>query len=202
MKKWMIKLVWVALVVALFPTYYFVSNNFYEIDPGKLYRSKQLTKSELENYIEEYGIKSIISLRKVEPERKWYQDEIQVAQEKDITHVSIGMSAQRLPHKRDLLSLIDAYHELPRPILVHCRGGSDRTGVADAIYRMEFMGQQKEEALSALSLKYFHFTWFEPAKRYFIKLYEGIDWAKEKYDPCSGQYKYYDTEKYCPLMAG
>ncbi len=109
MKPWTKVFLTLATIGVLAPSYYFLSNNFYEIDPGKLYRSKQLTGEELTQVIEDYGIKSIISLRKVEPEKKWYQDELQVAQEKNIHHVSIGMSAKRLPHKRDLLTLLNAY---------------------------------------------------------------------------------------------
>ena len=197
MKRWTKVFLTLAVIGIALPSYYLLSNNFYEIDPGKLYRSKQLTGSELASIIDEYGIKSVISLRKVEPEKKWYQDEIKVAQEKGIEHVSIGMSARRLPHKRDLLSLLAAYETLPRPILMHCRGGADRTGEADAIYRMEDLGQPKGEALKALSLKYYHFSWFEPAKQYFVKLYQGVSWAKEKYDPCLSDYEYYNREKYC-----
>lgn len=197
MKRWIVSLLTIAGVIAIFPAHFFLSNNFHEVDPGKLYRSSQLTGEELTEVIEKYGIKSVVNLRGVNPHEAWYQEEVKVMQEKNIPHVSLKMNARRLPHKKDLLALLDSYETLPRPILIHCQGGSDRTGVADAIYRMEYMGQSKEEALKALSLKYYHFSWFEPAKKYFINAYQGKEWAKEIYEPCQEHYQFYNKERYC-----
>ncbi|MGE0615939.1 MAG: tyrosine protein phosphatase [Bacteriovoracia bacterium] len=175
-----------------------VSANFHEIDPGRYYRSAQLTKPELNLAIDTYGIKTIINLRGEDPKASWFRDETQVAKDKGVTLINIPFSNSRLQHRRDLLKLLDSLRNAPRPILLHCRVGADRTGEASVIYQMEYMGKSKEEALEMLTPKYHHIELFVPTKRYFIQeLYAGMDDAYETYFPCKSNYKYYDKSKYC-----
>lgn len=168
-------------------------NNFHEVESGKLYRSAQLSGKEFEQAIEALEIKTIINLRGESPDREWYQEEIAAAEKYNVEHISIGMSAKRLPHREDLIKLLDAFENAERPILIHCQGGADRTGEASAIYQMLYMGKSKKEALKMLTFKYFHLKKKMPAKRYFIdEIWQGDDWARNKYDPCIQEYKYYD----------
>lgn len=168
-------------------------NNFHEVDKGQLYRSAQLSGKEFETAIKAVGIKTIINLRGANPSDKWYQEETAVAAEYGVEHIDIGMSARRLPHREDLIKLLDVFENAERPILIHCQGGADRTGEASAIYQMLYMGKSKKEALKMLTLKYFHLKKRMPAKRYFIKeLWQGEDWAHNEYDPCNSDYSYYD----------
>lgn len=103
------------------------------------------------------------------------------------------MKASRLPHREDVLKLIELYENAPRPILIHCQGGADRTGEAAAMYKIDFMNASKKEALKMQTIKYFHLKKRFPAKRYFNKdVYQGKEWAKENYRPCTQDYKYYD----------
>lgn len=171
-----------------------IRDNIHTVEDGKLYRSAQLEEKKLEKLVHEKGIKTIINLRGNKTGEKWYDDEVAVAARNNVILVDIGMSAKRLPHKKDLLALLKAYEDVPRPILIHCRAGVDRTGEAAAIYQMLYMGKTKKEALKMLSPKYGHFEMFMPAKKYFIReLWQGVEWANNQYDPCSGQYKYYDA---------
>lgn len=166
--------------------------NFHEVDPGKLYRSAQLTGPELEHAIQKLGIRSVINLRGPNPGKDWYDGEVQVTRAHGVRQFDIPMRADRIPHRKRLLELLDALESAERPILVHCRAGADRTGEASAIYQMEYMGKTREEALEMLTLKYDHLALVTPAKRYFIGLYQGREWARGFYDPCSADYLYYD----------
>jgi len=168
--------------------------NFYEVDAGKYYRSAQLSGAALEKYISKYKIQTVINLRGPNPNEKWYTDEAEVAQRMNVNLISIPMSAGRLPHKKDLIALLDAFQNAPRPLLVHCQAGADRTGEASALYQMLFMGKSKAEALKMLNIKYGHIASMKPAKIYFIRdLWQGTDWAYQSYDPCLGKYQYYDV---------
>jgi protein tyrosine/serine phosphatase len=166
--------------------------NLHEIDPGKFFRSEQMSGPELEKTINKFGIRTVINLRG-ESTEKWFQEEAEVVQRLGVVHVNIPMSAGRLPHRQDLIELLEAYRHAPLPILIHCQGGADRSGEAAAIYQMIYMGKSKSEALQMLTPKYFHFEAKKPAKRYFIKeVWQGETWAYNDYDPCSGEYKFYD----------
>jgi protein tyrosine/serine phosphatase len=173
--------------------------NFHEVDPGRYYRSAQLNSKEFDYYIKKYKIRTIINLRGAEPQEAWYQDEISVSQKNLVFHFDIPMLAETLPHRENLIRLLDLFKTVPRPILVHCQGGADRSGEASAIYQMLHMGKTKEQALKMLTFKYHHLAFRKPAKRYFIKdLWQGEDWAYNHYDPCEGKFKYYDTNTaYC-----
>lgn len=176
----------------------FSSCNFHEVDEGKLYRSAQLSGKEFEKAIKKHNIKTIINLRGASPGKDWYEEEKEVAQKYNVHHIDIGMSAQRLPHREDLLKLLNAYQSVERPILIHCRGGADRTGEASAIYQMLYMGKTKKEALKMLTVKYFHLKKRFPAKRYFIKeLWVDENWAYQDYFPCENDYLYYDKSRFC-----
>jgi protein tyrosine phosphatase (PTP) superfamily phosphohydrolase (DUF442 family) len=167
------------------------TKNFYEVDPGKFYRSAQLTKEEFQQVIETHGIKTILNLQGPHDEQ-WFYDEVEVAKKNNVRLVNIPMNALRLPHRDHILRLMHTLEKAERPILVHCQSGSDRTGEASVLYQMEYMGKTKEEALNnQLGIKYLHFRLFTPAKKYFIDLYQGPEWVKQKYDPCFDPYPYY-----------
>lgn len=171
--------------------------NFHEVDPGKLYRSAQLTGEELDQAIHTFGIRTVINLRGENPGKDWYDAEARVTQQAGVKLISIPMMASRIPHRKDLIDLLDAFEKSERPILIHCQAGADRTGEASAIYEMEYMGKSRKEALKMLTLKYDHLELAAPSKRYFIGVYGGKDWAYHTYDPCAQDYRYYDKQKYC-----
>lgn len=167
--------------------------NAYEVHEGNLYRSAQLSKRQFKRYIKKWKIKTIINLRG-QSEKKWYRKELEAAKEMGVEHFDIKMSAKRLPHREDLLRLIELYETAPRPILIHCQGGADRTGEASAMYKLDFMDASKKEAMKMQTIKYFHLKKRYPAKRYFIgEIYQGKEWAKDNYYPCDGKYQHYDV---------
>jgi len=168
--------------------------NIHEVDRGRFYRSAQLDKKEFTRYIQQYGIRTIINLRGPQPEDSWYQEEKAVAKKFQVEHYDISMRAKEIPHRENLIKLLDLYKNAPRPILVHCQGGADRSGEAAALYQMLYNNKSREEALKMLTFRYYHIRKAMPAKRYFIKhVWQGEDWAYQSYNPCQGQYKYYNT---------
>lgn len=106
---------------------------------------------------------------------------------------NINMSSRRLPHKKDLVRLLNIYKHAPRPILVHCKGGADRTGEAAALWVLDQQKKRKKDALKQLSIWYWHIRFKFPSKRFFIKLWKGRQWALHHYDPTKYK-KYYPIE--------
>ena len=51
---------------------------------------------------------------------------------------------------KNIIDALKAIADAPKPILIHCRHGSDRTGVVVAMYRIVFQNWTKEEALDEL----------------------------------------------------
>ncbi len=180
------------IVFAVFALFAWVTGiNFHVVEPGELYRSAQLSPLELKAFIRLYGIKTVVNLRGVE-KRPWYYGEQQATSDLGVHYVSIDMSARTIPDRDAELTLIDTFRNAPKPILIHCRSGADRTGEAAAIYEMVFMHKPKKEALKMLYPRYLHFHYFRPAKNYFVDLFQGEDWLRANYFPCAGHYQYYN----------
>ncbi len=125
-----------ALVVFLgvpgaYYTYFFeINSNFREVVPGVVYRSAQPDSEQLMEWIDEYGLKTVINLRG--------KNEETAAQEKMLERIGVEMatlkfSAYEYPIKENLISLIEAVKNCQKPVLIHCRQGMDRSGTASAI---------------------------------------------------------------------
>ena len=174
--------------------------NFHAVKDEVMYRSAQPTGRDLRGVAKEYGIRSIINLRGASPGKEWYDEELSISQELGLELVDIRMSAARLPHRDDLLRLLDAFKNLPRPILIHCRGGADRTGEAVAMFALDHLKWSKRKAAGQLHPYFGHFPDRYPARTYFFReVYQGKEWARESYYPCRQDYKYYDKGKYCGI---
>jgi protein tyrosine phosphatase (PTP) superfamily phosphohydrolase (DUF442 family) len=171
--------------------------NLREVDPGRFYRSGQLNSAQLQGAIDELGIRTVINLRGRGDDEPWYREESEVARNNGVQLVDVLFRSKRLPHRADLIALLDAYRDAERPILVHCYSGADRAGQASAIYQMEYMGRPKSEALEMLSLRFGHFSWLKPAMHYFVEVYEGEAWARREYDPCRAGYRHYNRALFC-----
>ena len=159
--------------------------NFHEVDPGKFYRSAQMTPDELRDAIKQYGIRTVINLRGDHPEDAWYTDEQSLLKSVGVRMVDVSFSTYTVPRPAELKKYVETISNAERPILVHCRAGADRTGEASAIYAMEFMDQSREQALEQLSIKYLHVSYFQPAQKVLIENYQGLRWVEEEYSPCS-----------------
>ncbi|NLE29090.1 MAG: dual specificity protein phosphatase family protein [Phycisphaerae bacterium] len=161
------------------PIFFFNSGdlpfNFHELDAGKAYRSSQPTAEELKNVIDLLGIKTVINLRGPNPDEPWYNDELRVCREMDVTLVDHRMSAGSLPKPELLREITNTLQTADYPILIHCRGGSDRTGAISAIYRMLIAGEDKNTAMEQLSTRYFHFRMANPCMDYLAEIYEPTD---------------------------
>lgn len=162
-----------------------ISKNFYEIDPGKFYRSAQLSPSELEDVIKKYGIKTVISLRGAPDDSYWVPGQVRVLKENHVDFYPLWWTIDFFPQNQEIKKYAQLLETAPRPILVHCRTGADRTGEATALYAIDFMGQSATEAIdNYLNFKYWHVQSFHPAKAEFVRQWKGHKWALDSYDLC------------------
>lgn len=179
-----------------------ISKNFREVDPGRFYRSAQLTAEELSQVVDKYGIKTVISLRGAPEHTNWYQEQVQVLKEKDVTFQAVWWTAEHFPPKEELIKYVDLLKTAEYPILIHCRVGSDRTGLATAIYAMDFLRTPKEVAIAQhLNFDYWHVETFKPAMVEFVKRYRGPDWSRSKYDECALENRSFLENPNCPVAA-
>ncbi len=135
------------------------SGNFHAVADGQLYRSSQLTKEQLAREIDIHHIRSVLNLRGPNPAEGWYQGEIAVTQEHGAIHYDVGISAEREVSPEKISQILEVLRDAPKPILVHCMSGADRSGFVSALYRYAIVGQSAGTAASELSLRYGHFPY-------------------------------------------
>ncbi|TET06379.1 hypothetical protein E3J79_02265 [Candidatus Dependentiae bacterium] len=152
-------------------------DNFFEVEPEKMYRSSQLLPSRLEWYIKRYGIKTIINLSGEEPYYWVAFNEKQLADKYKIALFNIKTHALTVTSFDKVRSLLAIFLSAPLPILVHCFAGFDRTGEACALYHLA-TDKGVKEALFQLSPQFGHRKWLFPFKYHLImninKLYPNL----------------------------
>jgi len=135
--------------------------NYHTVLPGELYRSGQLSPAQLTEHLKQDGIRSIINLRGPAPRDAWYRKELAVAQAHGVAHADVDLSAGIPLSDTQLRDLVALMARLPKPLLLHCLGGADRTGMASALYLYAIKGKPAKQAADQLALRYGHFPyWF------------------------------------------
>lgn len=140
--------------------------NFHRVS-DELYRSEQPDAAAFRQ-LARLGIRSVLNLR------RHHGDEERLADSGLILY-ELPVNAGDLTESQ-LRSALTILRAAPKPILVHCRHGSDRTGAVVAAYRIVEAGWSVEEAIAELkSEPYGHHDWIY---RNIPKLLRSIDWEK------------------------
>lgn len=136
-----------------------LSGNFHAVEEGVLYRSAQLSFAQFERNIRANGIRTIVNLRGENAGEAWYRDELRAASATNVDHVDFRLSANHEVSDEDLERLSGLFREAAKPILVHCEGGADRSGLASALFELVIAKRPASTAGEQLSFRYGHFPW-------------------------------------------
>ena len=162
--------------------------NLEVVEPGVLLRSAQPGAGDIERLHRDYGVKTILSLRHSED-----PGVLAYADAHGIDWIIIKMKADVPPsdEQRDLFfdlasgkpvdldrnasvikksSRAGGVVAFGRPLLLHCEGGADRTGILTALYRIEFQGWTVEEAKADM-LRHWHFWFAHPGQYHYLDQY-------------------------------
>ncbi len=152
-----------------------IAENFRTIVPGCAYRSGQLGPESLEEHIDRYHLRSVINLRGANPEDGWYQDECAVAARLGVAHYDMPTDSSFPPTAEDLRHWLEVLEHCPKPLLIHCQSGIDRTGLLAAVcvLRLDTEGSLAQ-ARAQLGLNHGHLPWRANRGRFlaFLDLYE------------------------------
>ncbi len=133
--------------------------NFHTVEEGALYRSAQLSKDELQSAIRDHKIRSVLNLRGAHPGQSWYDQELALSQALGVAHYDYALSSHRFVTRQQIGEVLNIVRDAPKPLLVHCKAGADRTGLVSALYRFAAEGVSADQADRELSLVYGHFPY-------------------------------------------
>jgi len=145
----------ILLIALIWVCNFLLIGNFHKVD-NNVYRSAQLFSFNMPYYIEKHGIKSIINLRG-KSQKDWYKDELKIAKKYNIKHFDYGIGDREVQSIEKMDKLVELIKNAPKPLLIHCKAGADRTSLASALYLLKV--KKDFNAHKEISIKYGHFPW-------------------------------------------
>jgi len=162
--------------------------NFHWIREGEAARSSQAHFGGLEGLMRRHGLKAIVNLRGENSDLSWWQYERQVCERLGAGHFDTMLDSRKLPLRPMLARLMQVFEEAPRPFLLKCSGGQDRTGLAAALYLIHRDGWDAAvgaEAQFAAPLKK-HQRWLKQFPIFAREEAQGAplaEWIRSSYEP-------------------
>lgn len=148
----------VAAAVAALELWYpihqrFVPKQFGVVEPGRIYRSGQISPSIIRETLARYDIRTVVSLQDYDANDDKHRAEREATE-------ALGIRELHFPLRGDgsgeLRSYASALAEMARAdregeaVLVHCAAGTERTGAAVAFYRLLVQSRPASEAYQEL----------------------------------------------------
>ena len=126
------------------------SFNLRTVLPGEIYRVAQPDMRDVDKAATTMGLRTLVNLRGPNPKAEWYREELEVAKRRKLELVSLRFETFDWPPRIETLQLVDALDRAPRPILMHCHSGVDRSGWAAGVARL-LHGDSLDDARGELS---------------------------------------------------
>ncbi|HNS49437.1 MAG TPA: tyrosine-protein phosphatase [bacterium] len=156
------------------------TGNFQTVIQGCLYRSGQLSAGQLETRIRQCGLKSVVNLRGRNETSGWWRQETELCRRLGVAHLDFTLSSRKPAGPEQLDRLAELLRSAPKPALVHCQGGADRTGLAAAVYVYEVEGLDYERARRQLAARYGHLPFFKPGSFAMDRSFEAFRRHRER----------------------
>lgn len=171
-------------------------SNFHTVIPGQVYRCAQPSPESLTDYMDRYHIRTVINLRGCCPQADWYQKEARATCDLDLAQEDLNFSAGRMPSSSEIRRLVDVLDRAQYPVLIHCRRGSDRTGLVSTIIMLRQEGVSLDDALGELHVRFGHIavgrTWYLD---HFFEQYR--DWlAEQNVEHSPGRIRHWLLQEY------
>lgn len=132
---------------------------------AELYRSAQPTPQGFTN-LQALGIRSVLNLRE-------YHKDTRRARHTDMHLMAYPVAAGKVT-AADIENCLNLIAQAPKPVLVHCWHGSDRTGIVVAAYRIVFQGYSVQAAEAEFRAENYghHEFWYGNL----VELLRSTDW--------------------------
>jgi protein tyrosine/serine phosphatase len=152
--------------------------NFCVVTPGVLWRGETPTRADAQ-WLVEHGLRTVISLQ-LDVRRSFESVHLPPGMVRSVTYFHVGdfMATQVLTHRHlddHVAEVLAIIQEAPKPVLISCRAGVDRTGVIAAAYRVLVDGMSREDAIKEMDG--FHSPW-DPLNNRYVRSLTGARKAR------------------------
>jgi len=115
-------------------------HNLYKLNDS-IYRSEQ-PDADAFHYLSSIGLKTVLDLRDSHSDTPFFKAN-------SFTYFNVPIITRNF-NDSEVVQSLRIIKNSPKPILVHCKRGSDRTGLVMAMYRIIFENWSKEKALEEM----------------------------------------------------
>jgi protein tyrosine/serine phosphatase len=138
--------------------------NFGAVESGRIYRAAQPSPLFLRWLVSRYQIRTLVNLR-----GRTRGFESAFAARNGLRLYSFRLSSTRPPSPDEVERFLDVVSDPEnQPVLVHCRGGVDRSGYMLGIYRLERSGWSRERAVREMN-RFLQFEWRNPVPQQVVR---------------------------------
>jgi membrane-associated phospholipid phosphatase/protein tyrosine phosphatase (PTP) superfamily phosphohydrolase (DUF442 family) len=130
----------------------FDHDNLRVLVPGQAYRAGKMSPNVLARCIKKNGIKSVLNLRGENSNASWHQAEIALTGKVNVSHYDRSLSAGTELSMEQMDEIVSLLRQAPKPILIHCDGGADRSALVSALYLLTVEGRTSDAANKELSI--------------------------------------------------
>ena len=166
-----------------------VWRNFAVVVPGQWYRASHPLPWRIGGWVRRIGLRTIVNLR---GPRECGSDALSraAAGRLGVNHIYMPFESRGAPHRDRILRFHEIWRTVETPVLMHCKSGADRAGLASGLVLM-FGGGTAADALGQLSLRFGHVRRAPPGilDAFFLRYQaeaEGrlpfLDWVRDEYD--------------------
>lgn len=133
-----------------YAVYLVAEHNMHVVATGQIYRSSRMSPATLTATLEQHGIKSVLSL--IGPSLA----ESNAVARMGGSYFDVSLSDRHEVTDAQMEHILAVLRDAPKPLLIHCKPGADRTGLVAALYHYGIEGQPAAVADAELTLRYGH----------------------------------------------
>lgn len=160
-RKWILRILAAGLTpVVCFAIWWLAAyDNYHAVIPGELYRSARMSAGTLSEHADSDRLASVLNLCP-ETNSVWHAREQSACSGRKIRHIDFPMAGNESPDQSKMDELVEIMRAAPKPMLIHCTHGADRTGLAVALYLSAVRKLPEAESRRALSIRFGHTSLF------------------------------------------
>lgn len=112
---------------------YFLDENLLEVVPDEIWRSAQPSGREMDEFISRLELRTVLNLRGDGSDSAWLTEQRAVTEARGVELHTVRLSAKDMPPAQRLRRIVEVLDTAPRPLLFHCKGGVERSGLVGAV---------------------------------------------------------------------